>query len=145
MKYTKTLLLLAIGLLFGFHELHAQKVAVVDINLVLESLEEYKTAQADVDKIAARWRQEIEQEFGDLTIMPVLGRQMDALVAENCRGIMYFIGGDRAIAQDMFVDSAGGKKPIYRSKKFLAAAGLTVGTGAAIAIAAQKRRPNKKS
>jgi len=27
----------------------------------------------------------------------------------------------------------------------LAAAGLTVGTGAAIAIAAQKRRPNKKS
>lgn len=100
---------------------------------------------ANTRRAFLRTADEIEQEFGDLTIMPVLGRDMDALVAEHCRGIMYFIGGDRAIAQDMFVDSAGGKKPIYRSKKFLAAAGLTVGTGAAIAIAAQKRRPSKKS
>ena len=85
MKYTKTLLLLAIGLLFGFNELHAQKVAVVDINLVLESLEEYKTAQADVDKITARWRQEIEQEFDKVKGMYNKYQAEQVLMSEEMR------------------------------------------------------------
>jgi outer membrane protein len=41
----------------------AQKIAVVDINEVLSSLPEYQNAQAELDKIAAEWRQEIAQEF----------------------------------------------------------------------------------
>jgi outer membrane protein len=41
----------------------AQKVAVVDITAVLESLDEYKKAQDDLDKLAAKWRQEIAQEY----------------------------------------------------------------------------------
>lgn len=87
---------------------------------------------------------DIENEMGNLTVKPVLGRAMDALVAENCRGVIYFIGGERAIAQDMFVESAGEKKPIYRSKKALLAAGITVvGTGTAIAIAARSRRKSE--
>lgn len=53
--------------------------------------------------------------------------------------LKYFIGGYRAIAQDMFaIDS---KKPIYRSKKGLLAAGITAaGAGVAVAIVDQKRR-----
>lgn len=41
----------------------AQKIATVDINLILESLDDYKQAQDELDKIASKWRQEIEQEF----------------------------------------------------------------------------------
>ncbi|NJL77545.1 MAG: OmpH family outer membrane protein [Saprospiraceae bacterium] len=53
-------LLLVIGLAFNTH---AQKVAVVDITTVLESLDEYKKAQEDLDRVAAKWRQEIAQEY----------------------------------------------------------------------------------
>ena len=41
----------------------AQRIAVVDINQVLESLPEYQQAQRDLDKQAASWRQEIAQEY----------------------------------------------------------------------------------
>ena len=41
----------------------AQKIALVDINEVLESLPDYQEAQAEVDRIAAEWRQEISQEY----------------------------------------------------------------------------------
>lgn len=40
----------------------AQKIAVVDINLVLQSIPEYQKAQDELDKLAAKWRQDISQE-----------------------------------------------------------------------------------
>jgi outer membrane protein len=42
--------------------MNAQKVAVVDINQVLNSLPTYKTAQEDLDKMASKWRSEIAQQ-----------------------------------------------------------------------------------
>lgn len=53
-------LCLVVGLAFNTQ---AQKVAVVDITTVLESLDEYKKAQEDLDRVAAKWRQEIAQEY----------------------------------------------------------------------------------
>ncbi len=85
MKYIKTLLILAFGLFMGTTTLQAQKVAVVDINLILESLEDYKTAQADVDKIAARWRQEIEQEFDKVKGMYNKYQAEQVLMSEEMR------------------------------------------------------------
>ena len=41
----------------------AQRIAVVDINQVLESLPEYQEAQKELDRIAAEWRQEIAQQY----------------------------------------------------------------------------------
>lgn len=41
----------------------AQKVAVVDINDVLESLPDYNKAQKELDDMAALWQQEIAQEY----------------------------------------------------------------------------------
>lgn len=38
-------------------------VAIVDINKVLESVEDYKQAQDQLDKQAADWRQDIAQEY----------------------------------------------------------------------------------
>jgi outer membrane protein len=41
----------------------AQRIAYVDVNVILESIEEYQRAQKDLDEIAATWRQEIAQEY----------------------------------------------------------------------------------
>ena len=40
----------------------AQRIAVVDVTAVLESMPEYQKAQEQLDKIATAWRQEIAQE-----------------------------------------------------------------------------------
>jgi len=40
----------------------AQRIAVVDVTAVLESLPEYQKAQEQLDKAATAWRQEIAQE-----------------------------------------------------------------------------------
>ncbi len=47
----------------------AQKIAVVDINEVLSSMEEYQSAQAELDRVAAEWRQQIAQEFDKIKSM----------------------------------------------------------------------------
>lgn len=43
--------------------LNAQKIAVIDINAVLQELPEYVAAQQELDKIAAEWNQEIAGEY----------------------------------------------------------------------------------
>lgn len=57
-KYLFTLLVA-----FAFNAVHAQRIAVVDINQVLGQMSEYKAAQTEVDRVAAEWRQEISQEM----------------------------------------------------------------------------------
>ena len=48
---------------FSSANLQAQKIAVVDINAVLESMDDYKNAQTELDRTASQWRQEIAQEY----------------------------------------------------------------------------------
>lgn len=42
---------------------YSQKIAVIDINAVLQELPEYITAQQQLDKVAAEWNQEIAAEY----------------------------------------------------------------------------------
>lgn len=42
---------------------YGQKIAVIDINAVLQELPEYITAQQELDKVAAEWNQEIAGEY----------------------------------------------------------------------------------
>jgi outer membrane protein len=60
---------LLVASLFAFIPAQAQKIAVVDINEVLASMTEYQTAQQELDRIAAEWRQEIAQEFDKVKSM----------------------------------------------------------------------------
>ncbi len=53
--------LFILGLTFSTH-VQAQKIAIVDINQVLNTLPEYKQAQDNLDKIAQKWRSEIAQQ-----------------------------------------------------------------------------------
>ena len=36
-----------------------QRLATVDVNRILESIEEYQAAQSELDRLASKWRQEI--------------------------------------------------------------------------------------
>lgn len=44
----------------------AQRIAYVDVKVILESIDEYQKAQGDLDKVAATWRQEIAQEYDNI-------------------------------------------------------------------------------
>ena len=41
----------------------AQKIASVDINRILESQQEYISAQSQLDELASKWKREIEVEY----------------------------------------------------------------------------------
>jgi outer membrane protein len=58
----KRILLAAAAALVLTFSANAQKIAIVDINQVLNSLADYKKAQEDLDKIAQKWRGEIAQQ-----------------------------------------------------------------------------------
>lgn len=62
MKNFNTALSLLVALLFMAHA-DAQKIAVIDINAVLQELPEYTNAQQQLDEIAAEWNQEIAAEY----------------------------------------------------------------------------------
>ena len=53
---------LCIAAFFTTHTI-AQRIAIVDVTQILESLDTYKEAQTQLDKSAAEWRQEIAQEY----------------------------------------------------------------------------------
>lgn len=44
----------------------AQRIAIVDVEKVLESMDSYKNAQADLDKASAQWQQEITQKYDEI-------------------------------------------------------------------------------
>ena len=58
----KRILLAAAAALVLTFSANAQKIAIVDINQVLNSLADYKKAQEDLDKIAQKWRGDIAQQ-----------------------------------------------------------------------------------
>lgn len=80
-----TIFPLLVALFIGLTSLQAQKVACVDINLILESMDEYKSAQTELDKIAAKWRQEIEQEFDKVKGMYNKYQAEQVLMSEEMR------------------------------------------------------------
>jgi len=58
-KLTTTLALVLFVSLSTF----AQRIAIVDVNKIMDSIEEYQNAQTQLDNLAAQWRQEIAQEY----------------------------------------------------------------------------------
>lgn len=50
-------------LLFLSFSVSAQRIAIVDVNRILENSKEYQAAQQELDQIAAKWRQDIAQEY----------------------------------------------------------------------------------
>ena len=56
-------------LLCSWGQVSAQSTAIVNIADVLENMEDYKNAQAQLDKLAEQWQQEINAEFEEIRAM----------------------------------------------------------------------------
>jgi outer membrane protein len=86
MKYRTPITLLLFGVLMsvGFRA-EAQKIAYVDVQRILESIEEYQQAQQELDDLAARWRQEIAQEYDVIKGMYNRYQAEQVLLSEDAR------------------------------------------------------------
>lgn len=63
----------------------AQRVAIVDVNALLETMSEYKTAQNELDKIASKWRQEISIEMDKVKSMYNKYQAEQVLLSDDVR------------------------------------------------------------
>jgi outer membrane protein len=63
-------IILLIGILLVINLItFAQKVGYVDTQYILNQIPEYKTAQEELDKIAAQWQKEIEAKYEEIDKM----------------------------------------------------------------------------
>ena len=63
----------------------AQRIAYVDVNLILESIQEYQNAQAELDRISAAWRQDIAQEYDKIKAMYNRYQAEQVLLSDEAR------------------------------------------------------------
>jgi len=63
----------------------AQRIAYVDVNLILESIQEYQDAQTELDRVAATWRQEIAQEYDKIKAMYNRYQAEQVLLSDEAR------------------------------------------------------------
>lgn len=71
--------------LFSIISIQAQRIAYVDVNQILESIEEYQQAQDELDKVASRWRQEIAQEYDKIKGMYNRYQAEQVLLSDEAR------------------------------------------------------------
>jgi outer membrane protein len=64
---------------------HAQRIAIVDINAVLEGMDDYETAQSELDRIASEWRQEIAQEYDKIKALYNKYQTEQVLLSDEAR------------------------------------------------------------
>ncbi len=50
----------------SFIGMQAQRIACVDVVQILESMEEYKSAQTELDGVAAEWKQQVDQKRDEI-------------------------------------------------------------------------------
>lgn len=63
MKKLLSLFVLIFALNF---QMDAQRIAIIDVNALLEANDDYINAQKEIDKVSAEWRQEIAQEYDQI-------------------------------------------------------------------------------
>ncbi|MEZ4986598.1 MAG: OmpH family outer membrane protein [Saprospiraceae bacterium] len=85
MKYLKALPLFVAALLFFQVAGTAQKFAYVDVQEILENIAEYQEAQAELDRLANQWRQEIAQEYDVIKGMYNRYQAEQVLLSEDAR------------------------------------------------------------
>lgn len=63
----------------------AQKIAVIDLDMILQNMKEYTTAQDELDKVATTWRQEIANEQDKIKSMYNKYQAEQVLMSEEMR------------------------------------------------------------
>ena len=82
----RTFLLTAALALFAFgSQLSAQKIASIDMERILSSITEYQDAQTQLDQLAAKWQQEINQQYDAIKSMYNKYQAEQVLLSEEQR------------------------------------------------------------
>lgn len=68
-KLFAVLSITALLVLMSPWKMDAQSTAIINIADILENMEDYKNAQAQLDKLAEQWEQEINAEFEEIKAM----------------------------------------------------------------------------
>ena len=63
----------------------AQRFAIVDVTKVLETMTEYQNAQAELDKLAAEWRQDIARQYDDIRALYNRYQAEQVLLSDDAR------------------------------------------------------------
>lgn len=85
MKLRNKLLLVSMFCAVLGATLSAQRIAVVEIDAILESMDEYQRAQQELDRVAAQWRQEIDQEYDKIKTMYNKYQAEQVLLSDDAR------------------------------------------------------------
>ena len=64
---------------------NAQRIAIVDIEAVLQSMDTYQQAQNELDRIASEWRQEIDKEYDKIRAMYNKYQAEQVLLSDEAR------------------------------------------------------------
>lgn len=79
-------LILITGILFAVNlAASAQKFAYVDTEYILGQIPEYKTAQAELDKISVQWQKEIEAKYAEIDKMYKAYQAEQILLTEDMK------------------------------------------------------------
>ncbi len=74
-----------VAFLFSASQINAQRIAYVDVNQILETIQEYQDAQAELDRLASKWRQDIAQEYDEIKSMYNRYQAEQVLLSEDAR------------------------------------------------------------
>jgi outer membrane protein len=82
---TKLKLIAVFALALMTFTTQAQRIAYVDVDKILESIQEYQGAQQELDRLAAKWRQEIAKEYDLIKGMYNRYQSEQVLLSEDAR------------------------------------------------------------
>lgn len=80
----KIAVLLGLSLLFTVAA-SAQRIAVINVTEIMESIKEYQEAQEELDRLASKWRQDIAQEYDKIKGMYNRYQAEQVLLSDEAR------------------------------------------------------------
>mgnify|MGYP001795514819 CR=1 FL=1 len=81
----KKFLILALFLVGTLTAAQAQKIGYVDTEYILEQMEEYSAAQAEVEQISKKWQEELEKMYEGIEQMDRDYQAEEVLLAEDVK------------------------------------------------------------
>lgn len=81
----KKIIMMCLGALLITASAFSQKMAIVDVNSLLEGMTEYKTAQTDIDNISAEWRQDISKDYDKIKSLYNKYQAEQVLLSDDAR------------------------------------------------------------
>lgn len=118
--YKIACLLLFLSITAVTQKMSAQRIAIVDITRVLEELPDYKSAQGDLDKLAADWRQEIALQYDQIKAMYNKYQAEQVLLTEDAKKVKEdeIMEREKSV-RDMQRDKFGPEGALFRKRQDL--------------------------